>query len=611
MIVKMSTISFKKMADPEKEANDLAEADAKNEVIEDTSVTTQAEANTHSVGVTAEHTDIAQLHETTPLTEQNQDRDLATRDSDATEELTEGLSTAEQPVQEPETAEERVQELGTTAELAATAELAQGPAIVEDLVGDLATAKEPVRELDAGEELKSDMELAEEPTSDKEPHTESQDEFPETQKDISDVQDLGAEVTPTTVKTGVPGITISKDVSEEHTDFAVDMNVAETMLMEVLESEKAHFSESTKDATVTVKFMLHPDIQIFTMAFNINRTVEQIKKYFATRLQMPLNVLQFMLLGRIVDNSETLWNLGAQPNGTIQVDMFSLDEETFPIKAAKLLHEFYMADVITVRVQKDAETFQDIDVEIKRPSFKKPFLGGFRHKHTGTEYHNAGSQTDPKKRLDKEYEEFCRSTQTVVERKRLQQTRNTTSTQMTKIGVYVTNVTDKLIEPKRYVTAEEYHARRLKAIIVIQTYYRRWLAKEVVKKLKEQLRLRLEWEEQEELRKQRERAEKLLREYNRRMNPRTKDDFELLYHALELWRQEELERINSTFTGAERKAALCGLLEKEAQLIASIGRHKINADEENQEKAVLFFLEKVSAIISFRIRNVPRVQNLN
>uniref|UniRef100_A0A8D2LJV8 IQ and ubiquitin-like domain-containing protein n=1 Tax=Varanus komodoensis TaxID=61221 RepID=A0A8D2LJV8_VARKO len=244
-------------------------------------------------------------------------------------------------------------------------------------------------------------------------------------------------------------------------------------------------------------------------------------------------ILKYTKITKIVDNSETLWNLGAQPNGTIQVDMFSLDEETFPIKAAKLLHEFYMADVITVRVQKDAETFQDIDVEIKRPSFKKPFLGGFRHKHTGTEYHNAGSQTDPKKRLDKEYEEFCRSTQTVVERKRLQQTRNTTSTQMTKIGVYVTNVTDKLIEPKRYVTAEEYHARRLKAIIVIQTYYRRWLAKEVVKKLKEQLRLRLEWEEQEELRKQRERAEKLLREYNRRMNPRTKDDFELLYHALE------------------------------------------------------------------------------
>lgn len=65
-----------------------------------------------------------------------------------------------------------------------------------------------------------------------------------------------------------------------------------------------------------------------------------------------------------------------------------------------------------------------------------------------------------------------------------------------------------------------------------------------------------------------------------------------------VWRQEELARINSTFTGAERKAALCELLAREAQLIASIGRHKLNADEENEQKAILSFLEKVSEIIS-------------
>lgn len=63
------------------------------------------------------------------------------------------------------------------------------------------------------------------------------------------------------------------------------------------------------------------------------------------------------------------------------------------------------------------------------------------------------------------------------------------------------------------------------------------------------------------------------------------------------WRQEEIERINATLTGAERKAALCGLLEEEAQLIASIGRHKLNADEENQHKAVLYFLSKVSKAV--------------
>lgn len=57
----------------------------------------------------------------------------------------------------------------------------------------------------------------------------------------------------------------------------------------------------------------------------------------------------------------------------------------------------------------------------------------------------------------------------MVERKKLQETTNTTCTQMTKIGVYVSNITDKLIEPKPYVTAEEYHARRLKAVSIQST----------------------------------------------------------------------------------------------------------------------------------------------
>lgn len=35
---------------------------------------------------------------------------------------------------------------------------------------------------------------------------------------------------------------------------------------------------------------------------------------------------------------------------------------------------------------------------------------------------------------------------------------------MTKIGLYVSNVTDKLVTPGKYLTAEEYHKRRLEAV---------------------------------------------------------------------------------------------------------------------------------------------------
>lgn len=51
--------------------------------------------------------------------------------------------------------------------------------------------------------------------------------------------------------------------------------------------------------------------------------------------------------------------------------------------------------------------------------------------------------------------------------------------------------------------------------------------------LREEKRLRLAWEAQEELRRKKEKEEKLRREHEQRLNPKTKEDFELLYHALE------------------------------------------------------------------------------
>lgn len=70
-------------------------------------------------------------------------------------------------------------------------------------------------------------------------------------------------------------------------------------------------------------------------------------------------------------------------------------------------------------------------------------------------------------------------------------------------------------------------------VIVLQTYWRRWLAKNYVQRLREDRLRRMEWERQEELRKQKERAKRIKREWERRMNPKTKEDFDLLYAHLE------------------------------------------------------------------------------
>ncbi|PIK40278.1 putative IQ and ubiquitin-like domain-containing protein isoform X1 [Apostichopus japonicus] len=154
---------------------------------------------------------------------------------------------------------------------------------------------------------------------------------------------------------------------------------------------------------------------------------------------------------------------------------------------------------------------------------------------------------------------------------------------------------DKLVVPGMYTTAAEYHEKRLRAVIVLQSYFRRWQAKHHVLTLKEDLKKRKEWERQEEMRKIREKEERIRKEFERRMNPRTKEDFDLLYHALEKWRKEELAVIDSTMTGATRKAALCHLLDQETQLIAAIGRHKLQADTENKQRSVQNFLDKAAA----------------
>nr|XP_011728387.1 IQ and ubiquitin-like domain-containing protein isoform X3 [Macaca nemestrina] len=273
------------------------------------------------------------------------------------------------------------------------------------------------------------------------------------------------------------------------------------------------------------------------------------------------------------------------------------------IKAIKESLQESMEDSLATGLDR----YQQVAVEIVKSDFHKPFLGGFRHKVTGVEYHHAGTQTVPKK-IPERLSVFCRDTQTVFQKKNLQQTTNTTSTQMTNIGVYVSNMTDKLVTPGKYFSAAEYHAQRLKAVIVIQTYYRQWHAKIFVEDLRRQKSLRLEWETQQELRKIREKEEWVKLDYHRRHNPKTNEDFEFLYNALEFWRQEELKRINQSFTGAERKAALCELLEKETQIIASIGRHRYIAYTANQEAAIQAFLDKCSAPKIWRTPNGKTIE---
>nr|XP_020765141.1 IQ and ubiquitin-like domain-containing protein [Odocoileus virginianus texanus] len=304
---------------------------------------------------------------------------------------------------------------------------------------------------------------------------------------------------------------------------------ASLTFLEKVKAVKESLRITTKDSLATVKVILLPVGQEIVIPFKVDTVLRCLKDHFSSLLGVPAFVLQIRCAGTVLKNHETLLQHGIKPQDIVQVEMFSLQQDLYPIR--RIARSAAASQIITVRVQTGIDQYQEVAVEMIKSDFHKPFLGGFRHKITGIEYHNAGTQTVPKK-IPEKLNAFCRDTQTVFQKGKLQQTTNTTSTQMTKIGVYVSNITDKLVKPGKYFSAAEYHAKRLQ--------------------------------------------------------------------AFRIWRQEELTRINQSFTGAERKAALCELLEKETQIIASIGRHRYITYTENQEAEIQSFLDKCSAPKTWR-----------
>ncbi|XP_039989271.1 IQ and ubiquitin-like domain-containing protein [Xiphias gladius] len=354
-------------------------------------------------------------------------------------------------------------------------------------------------------------------------------------------------------------------------------------------------TESVGNSTATVKLVLVPEGHVMTVAFAIGLSIQELKSHLASELRVPVEVLQISLDGRMVEEKQSLMELGVQPHGSTRMEMSSTEPNAHPLRPLRPPEHDHMPDVITVRVQRDDGVFQEVVVEIERPPQQKAFMGGYRHRLTGVEYHHTAVQTLPKRRPDRGVIVFSRDTQTVELKSQAQQCPVNVSTQMTGIGCYVSCVNDKLVVPGNYITADEYHDRRLRAVICLQSFARRWLARQAVDRLRRERDRRLAWLELQERRRREEKEEQLRDRRQRWMNPKRSEDLNLLYHALEKWRCEEEQRINSSLQGAERKAALCLLLEQETQLIAAIGRHRIAVQSNNYDKAIRNFLDKSAA----------------
>jgi hypothetical protein len=264
-----------------------------------------------------------------------------------------------------------------------------------------------------------------------------------------------------------------------------------------------------------------------------------------------------------------------------------------------------MPDVLTVEVGFDdtepgrPPLVVHVTVERDLPMRGKPFLGGFRHKRSGLEYHHASTQPLPAPRKQEDgappaAARFERDTQTAVVVTRSQQAVREQGTQMTRPGVEIDPAPDRLLAPLPYFSAAQYDALRWDKAVDLQRYTRGFFARRRADELVE-LRVRREVEARAADDARRHEADaRHRREVERRMNPRTYADFETLYNELEAWRLAETAKIHAAAAaqggGAEadetRRAGLSQLLQREQKLLQTIDRLRSQAADANRDASV-------------------------
>jgi len=194
-----------------------------------------------------------------------------------------------------------------------------------------------------------------------------------------------------------------------------------------------------------------------------------------------------------------------------------------------------------------------------------------------------------------EVEQNSRETQTVFLKNRITQTKKDGSTQMTTKECFMSGVDDKLLVPGVYETADEFHKKRLDAVVQLQSFYRRWQAVLLVAGIRQDKETRMEFEREQFEQRKIAKDDRMQMELERRLNPKSRADFEMLFTALEKWRKTEETKIKEQCTGAEEKMAMFELLERETELIASINRHRSKASDDNKLTKNIKLLEKAAA----------------
>jgi len=251
---------------------------------------------------------------------------------------------------------------------------------------------------------------------------------------------------------------------------------------------------------------------------------------------------------------------------------------------------YVMPNIITVQTVLEDGSKQKFDVEIEKlpQEHKKSYLGGYRHTKTALTYHHAHTQTNLEKKNHKSVENIRnRETQTYSMVSRSTQNRREYGTQMKRRDIHLDCSNDKFVEPLPYYTSAQLLEKKRIHGLKIQCVWRGYLARGEAWKRREEIyqkevQRRTEAEDAEKKGRERQKTE-----IERRMNPKSVKDFEILYNELETWRLDEHQKIRlADISPAERKGLVADLLAKETKLLQTIDNLKQKALVKGKAKRV-------------------------
>lgn len=361
--------------------------------------------------------------------------------------------------------------------------------------------------------------------------------------------------------------------------------------------------------SIIVKF--HIDKETFASTFKNTKTVDSVKQSLADVLEIEQGLLTLQKDGIEIDSSLTLADIGVESCNKIRFELSSLGgDEGKALVIAKVKENIPTLDVITVHVA-EGVNIRDIVVEIENQCCQKEWLGGYRNKLTGNEYHHALSQTAPIQRKVYEYTEFGeaipllyhRDTQTPFKPKEVGcDTVVNKATQMWKTELYIQSKTDKIITAGPYKNYENWCSENdiTEAVMIIQRSVRKWIQRKKFYQIISLQKILVEDLKKQKLQILKEQADKEREIITSASYPVKRDDFYMLYLMVGKWWKREWKRICDLRSAESVKAEAVLLLQKEVKLLENIEKHRISVKSEALKKERMRFLEQTSRPVIFK-----------